>query len=54
MNEQLMKTSGADVLSSRKKTQKNLMRGGGGGDIPPPPLYVRGLSCAVAASKKKR
>ena len=52
MNEQLMKTSGADVLSSGKKTQKSLM--GGGGDIPPPPLYVRGLSCAVAASKKNR
>ena len=53
MNEQLMKTSGADVLSSGKKTQKSLM-GGGGGDSPPPPLYVRGLSCAVAASKKNR
>ena len=25
MNEQLLKTSGADVLSSRKKTQKNLL-----------------------------
>ena len=28
MNEQLLKTSGTDVLSSKKKTQKNLMGGG--------------------------
>ena len=33
VNEQLLKTSGADVLSSGK-TQKNL---------PPPPMNVRGL-----------
>ena len=33
MNEQLLKTSGADVLSSRKKTQKNLMGGGEEGGI---------------------
>ena len=43
MNEQLLKTSGADVLSSGEKLRKSL----GGGDIhhrsPPPPLYVRGL-----------
>ena len=45
MNEQLLKTSGADVLSSgKKKTQKNLL----GGIHPtaphtPPPLYFRGL-----------
>ena len=34
MNEQLLKTSGTDVLSSRKKTQKNLMGGGGAGVHP--------------------
>ena len=39
MNEQLLKTSGTDVLSSRKKFQKNLR----GGWHPPPLLYVRGL-----------
>ena len=37
MNEELQKTSGADVLSSKKTKQKNL-RG-------VPPLYVRGLIC---------
>ena len=39
MNEQWLKTSGADVLSSRRKLK------GGGGDIhlPPPPLYVQEL-----------
>ena len=31
MNERLPNTSGANVLSSRKKTQKNLVKGGGGG-----------------------
>ena len=36
MNEQLLKTSGADVLSPRKKLRKTLR--GGGGDIHPPPL----------------
>ena len=39
MNEQPVKTSGADVLSSRKKTEKNRMGGG-----IHPRLYVRGLS----------
>ena len=40
MNKQILKTSGADVLSSRKKLRKTL----GGGGIPPlPPLYIRGL-----------
>ena len=38
MNEQLLKTSGADVLSSRKKLRKTL-----GGWYRPHPLYVRGL-----------
>ena len=38
-NEQLQKTSGAYVLSSRKKNQKSLM----GGGWQPPPLYIRGL-----------
>ena len=38
MNNQLLKTSGADVLSSRKKTQKNLR---GVASNPPPPLLVR-------------
>ena len=31
MNEQLLKTSGADVLSSRKKVRKTSWGGGGGG-----------------------
>ena len=31
MNEQLLKTSGTDVLSSRKKLRKTLSEGGGGG-----------------------
>ena len=52
MNERLPNTSGANVLSSRKKTQKNLVKGGGGGGggggdgiQPPSPVssYVRGL-----------
>ena len=43
MNEQLLKASGTDVLSSRKKLRKTLrLIGGGGGGIHPP-LYVRGL-----------
>ena len=39
MNEQLLKTSGADVLSSgeKKKTQKNLL--GGDPTHPPPPPH---------------
>ena len=39
INEQLLKTSGAEVLSFKKKTQKNLTGGGGapGGAPPPPP-----------------
>ena len=44
MNEQLLKTSGADVLSSRKNIRKTLK---GGGILPPLPLYVRGLNCQV-------
>ena len=41
MNKQLLKTSGAEVLSPRKKLRKTLW-----GDAPPPPpsLYVRALS----------
>ena len=39
MNEQLLKTSGADVSSSRKKTQKNL--GGGAGWRPSPLVLPR-------------
>ena len=39
MNEQLLKTSAADILSSRRKLE--ILRGGG---IHPLPLYVRGLS----------
>ena len=39
MNKQLLKTSGADVLSSReKKTQKKTQVG-----VETNPLYVRGL-----------
>ena len=40
INEPLQQTSGAHVLSSRKKNQKNL-REGGYHPTPPPPLYVR-------------
>ena len=42
MNEQLLKTSGTDVLSSRKKLRKTLW-GGAGGGIHPHFLYVQGL-----------
>ena len=42
MNKQLLKTSGAAVLSSRKKTQKNLVEGGIH-QPSSPPLYARGL-----------
>ena len=47
MNEQLLKTSGADVLSSRITTEKNLMGEESGiHSLPPPtPLYIRGLTC---------
>ena len=38
MNEQLLKTSGADVLPSRGKLRKTLA-----GMAPPTPLYVQGL-----------
>ena len=41
MNEQLLKTSGIDVLSFRKKTPKNLMGGGGGVGSTPAPSLVR-------------
>ena len=39
MNEQPLKTSGADVLFSRKKTQKNL--GGAGIQLSPPLVRPR-------------
>ena len=39
MNEQPLKTSGADVLFSRKKTQKNLS--GGWHPLPPPLVCPR-------------
>ena len=39
MKEQLLKTSGADFLSSRKKLRKTLEVL----DAPPPPLYILGL-----------
>ena len=42
MKEQLLKTSGADVLSPRKRLRKTLL--GDGIPPPPPPLYVRGLN----------
>ena len=38
MNEQLPETSGANILSSRKKLRKTL---GGVHPPPPPPLYLR-------------
>ena len=37
MNKKLLKRSGADALSTRRKLRKTL------GIHPPPPLYVRGL-----------
>ena len=37
MNEQLLKTPGTDVLSSRKKLEKTLE----GGTTPPPPVRPR-------------
>ena len=47
MNEQLLKTTGTDVLSSGKKLRKTVLAGGGIHLLPspPPPLYVRGLNC---------
>ena len=49
MNEQLLKTSGADVSSSWKKLKKT-------SESPPPPLpfYVRGLSHRDGIWKKSR
>ena len=44
MNEQLLKTSGADVLSSRKKLRKTLW--GGVTSTTPLPLYVQGFKDA--------
>ena len=41
MNEQLVKTSGANLLSSKRKVRKAL--GGVASTPPPPPLYVRGF-----------
>ena len=38
MNEQILKTSDADVLSSKKKLRKTLS--GGGIHPPPPPLTI--------------
>ena len=44
MNEQLLKTSGANVLSSRKNKLRIILLGGGGeGGVGIAPLYVREL-----------
>ena len=40
MNEQLLKTSGANVLSSRKNKLRIILLGGGGGGVGIAPLYV--------------
>ena len=40
MDKQILKTSGADVLSSRKKLRKTL---GQVASTPSPPLYIQGL-----------
>ena len=40
MNQQLLKTSGADVLPSKRKVRKTLR---GVASTPPPPLYVQGF-----------
>ena len=42
MNEQLLKTSDADVLSSKRKLSKTL-----GGWHPPPLIHVRGLKLST-------
>ena len=48
MNEQLLKTSSTDVLSSRKKLRKTLVGAGGGGFLPPPPaVRPRVKSCNI-------
>ena len=48
MNEQLLKTSSTDVLSSRKKLRKTLVGAGGGGILPPPPVVrPRVKSCNI-------
>ena len=48
MNEQLLKTSRTDVLSSRKKLRKTLVGAGGGGILPPPPVVrPRVKSCNI-------
>ena len=48
MNEQLLKTSSTDVLSSRKKVRKTLVGAGGGGIPPPPPVVRPGVkSCNI-------
>ena len=45
MNEHLLKTSGADVLSPREKKKKKKKKNPIKGWYPPPPaLYVRGLT----------
>ena len=41
MNQQLLKTSGADVLPSKRKVRKTLR--GVASTPPPPPLYVQGF-----------
>ena len=42
INEQLLKTSGAEVLSFKKKLKKNLTRGGGATRSPPHTLVSEG------------
>ena len=55
MNEQLLKTSGADVLSYRKKRTKTL-RGGGGQASTPRPVRprVKGHTTQDPYSQKER
>ena len=40
MNEQVLKTSGANVLSSRKNKLRKTLLGGGGGEVGIAPLCV--------------
>ena len=48
MKEQVMETSGADVLFLGKKLRKTLWGGGVGWHPPPlPSLYVRGLTGGI-------
>ena len=54
MNEQLLKTSGADVLSFRKKRTKTLRGGGGQASTRPVRPRVKGHTTQDPYSQKER